>query len=51
MTNQEKKMNWLLPTIASIVAIIVAAAYLLYKIGQQSANQKKWQDYDDYGWS
>jgi hypothetical protein len=46
-----KKTNWLVPTIASIVAIISAAAYLLYKIGQHSANAEKWSDYDDFGWS
>jgi len=47
----KKKRTWLIPAIASVVAIISAAAFLLYKIGQQSANQEKWKDYDDYGWS
>ena len=46
-----KNKNWVIPAIASIAAIIVAAAFLLYKIGQQSANREKWEDYDDYGWS
>ena len=43
--------NWLIPAIASIVAIISAAAFLLFKMGQQYANLEKWKDYDDYGWS
>jgi hypothetical protein len=49
--NQKKKNNWLIPVISSLVAIISAAAYLLYKLGQLNANQEKWKDYDDFGWS
>jgi len=51
MTNQENKANLLIPAISAVVAIIVAAAFLLYKIGQHSANAEKWADYDDFGWS
>ena len=47
----EKKANLLVPVISAVVAIIVAAVYLLYKIGQSSANAEKWADYDDFGWS
>ena len=43
--------NWMIPAIAAVVAIISAAVFLLFKIGEQSANQEKWKDYDDYGWS
>ena len=46
-----RKKNWLIPAVAATVAIISAAAFLLFKIGQQSMNRKKWSDYDDYGWS
>ena len=46
-----KNKQWLIPIFASVVAIITAAAFLLYKIGQHTANQEKWKDYDDYGWS
>jgi uncharacterized membrane protein YsdA (DUF1294 family) len=46
-----KKTNLLIPAIAAVVAIITAAVFLLYKIGQHSANREKWEDYDDYGWS
>jgi|GEM_PF-7018464 len=42
----EKKRYLIVPSIVMIITIIVAAAYLLFKIGQSSAN---WQDYDDYG--
>jgi uncharacterized membrane protein YsdA (DUF1294 family) len=51
MTNEERNLNWLIPTIAAIIAIISAAAFLLYKVGQHSANAEKWSDYDDFGWS
>jgi len=51
MTNLAKRKKWLIPTIAAALAIIAAAAFLLYKIGQHSANAEKWKDYDDYGWS
>jgi len=44
----EKKKYLILPSIVMIITIIVSAAFLLFKIGQSSAN---WQDYDDYGWS
>ncbi|MDR0196933.1 MAG: hypothetical protein LBI36_01755 [Oscillospiraceae bacterium] len=45
------KKNWLFPAIAAVLTIIAAAAYLLFKIGQESANHEKWKDYDDYGWA
>jgi flagellar basal body-associated protein FliL len=51
MANQDKKTNLLIPVISGIVAIIIAAAFVLYKIGQHSANAEKWADYDDFGWS
>jgi uncharacterized membrane protein YsdA (DUF1294 family) len=51
MTKITQKKNLLIPAIASIIAIITAAAFLLYKIGQHSANAEKWSDYDDFGWS
>jgi len=44
----EKKKYLIFPSIVMVITIIVAAAILLFKIGQSSAN---WQDYDDYGWS
>ncbi|MDR0222071.1 MAG: hypothetical protein LBI38_00835 [Oscillospiraceae bacterium] len=47
----EPKKNWLVPAAAAILAVIAAAAYLMFKIGQVSANYEKWKDYDDYGWS
>ena len=47
----KERKNWFVPVIVATVAIISAAVFLLFKIAQQSANQKKWQDYDDYGWS
>ncbi|MCL2036837.1 MAG: hypothetical protein FWG83_05580 [Oscillospiraceae bacterium] len=46
-----KKNGWVIPAVAAIVAIITAAAYLLYKLGQLNASREKWGDYDDYGWS
>lgn len=47
----ERRTSIIIPAIAAVLAIITAAAFLLYKIGQQSANAEKWKDYDDYGWS
>jgi uncharacterized membrane protein YsdA (DUF1294 family) len=46
-----KRARWLIPTVAAALTIITAAVFLLYKLAQASANQKKWEDYDDYGWS
>lgn len=43
--------NLMLPIIAAIVVIVSAAAYIIFKLGQQSIYNEKWQDYDDYGWS
>ncbi|MCL1881325.1 MAG: hypothetical protein FWF76_04020 [Oscillospiraceae bacterium] len=45
------RKNWLIPTVIAAATIITAAVFMLYKIAQASANQKKWEDYDDYGWS
>jgi hypothetical protein len=45
------RAKWLVPTISAAVVVVAAAVFLLYKLAQASANQKKWEDYDDYGWS
>ncbi|MCL1831833.1 MAG: hypothetical protein FWG45_02845 [Oscillospiraceae bacterium] len=46
-----KKAKWLIPAISATVIVITAAVYLLYKLAQASTYRKKWEDYDDYGWS
>ncbi|MCL2633040.1 MAG: hypothetical protein FWD34_00840 [Oscillospiraceae bacterium] len=51
MSRLKKHKKWLIPVSSAILVIIAAAVFLLFKIGQQSANLQKWKDYDDYGWS
>lgn len=46
-----QKRNMIITTVAALVFIVSAAAYLLFKLGQQSIYNEKWKDYDDYGWS
>jgi hypothetical protein len=41
------KRGWIISGATALVLIVSAAAYLLFKLGQQSI----WSDYDDYGWS
>lgn len=47
----EKKTNMTIPIISAALIIVVAAAYMLFKLGQKSICDEKWKDYDDYGWS
>ncbi|MDR1755321.1 MAG: hypothetical protein LBR74_10585 [Eubacterium sp.] len=46
-----KKNNRALSIICAFICIVAAAAFLVYKLGQNSAQKEKWKDYDDYGWS
>ncbi len=45
------KSKWVLTAGAALVLIVTAAAYLLFKLGQQTGYNEKWKDYDDCGWS
>lgn len=40
-----------LSIILAIGAILAAVAVLIFKLGQQSASNANWGEYDDYGWS
>ncbi|MBD5080338.1 MAG: hypothetical protein HDT44_01060 [Ruminococcaceae bacterium] len=40
-----------LTIILAIGAILAAVAVLIFKLGQQSASNANWGEYDDYGWS
>lgn len=47
----KQKRNMIITTVTALILIVGAAAYLLFKLGQQSIYNEKWKDYDDYGWS
>jgi uncharacterized membrane protein YsdA (DUF1294 family) len=49
--SSKRKARWLIPAIGAAVVVVAAAVFLLYKLAQASANQKKWEDYDGCGWS
>ena len=46
-----KKKNITFSIVLAIGAILAAVAVLIYKLGQQSASEASWSEYDDYGWS
>lgn len=46
-----KKVKLFVPIISAVIVIVTAAAFILFKLGQQSICDEKWKDYDDYGWS
>ncbi len=46
MNNKNK-----LSVIIAIGAILAAVAVIIFKLGQQSASNANWGEYDDYGWS
>ena len=43
--------GWIISGVAALAIIVAAAAYLLFRLGQQSIRSEKWKDYDDYGWA
>ena len=45
------KKGWIISGVAALALIVAAAAYLLFRLGQQSICNEKWKDYDDYGWA
>lgn len=40
----------LIPVFAAVAIIITAAVYIVFKLTQQTAS-RKWEDYDECGWS
>ena len=40
----------LIPVFAAVAIIITAAVYIEFKLTQQTAS-RKWEDYDECGWS
>ncbi len=55
MSNNVKKTEYsaasmLIPVFAAVALIITAAVYIVFKLTQQTAS-RKWEDYDECGWS
>ncbi len=49
---QNKQITWVVPVVSALILIVAAAAYILFKMGQEcGAAEDKWKDYDDCGWS
>lgn len=49
----DKKENtgFIVTVATAVILIAAAAAFIMFKLGQQSVQREKWKDYDDYGWS
>lgn len=50
MLKVKRQKNWLVPVVGALILIVAAAAYVLFKMGQ-NCTEDKWKDYDDCGWS
>ena len=49
-TKSSSAASMLIPVFAAVALIITAAVYIVFKLTQQTAS-RKWEEYDDCGWS
>lgn len=52
-TQDNKKQDLIVGAIfvSAIALLLLVAGYVISRMSSHAAYQKKWEDYDDYGWA